>query len=148
MEQLAQDLAGVQETLLTENTRQWVYNPKTLRITREKAPLYKGADERSGVISTVPEGLVARVLDKTDAWYAVELSDGRDPPRTGWINADSVVPVAFGPHPLAGVSPVDAAVRKINALIEAYKNNPYVRITGFSVDISTSPSITVEFEPK
>jgi hypothetical protein len=146
MDAIAKDMATLQR--LTQSPR-WTYNPSTLRITKRQASVYKGADTDSGVLTKLPEGQSVPIVDKAGEWYAITFDNERKP-LTGWVQAGAAVPepVAFGPHPLTGSDVYEAAVEQLQVLKEKYSKNPYVRISGFSVEASLSPAVTVDFEFK
>jgi hypothetical protein len=42
----------------------------------------------------------------------------------------------------------DALLKRAAALRDTYRNNPYIEVTGFSIEIGISPSLTIDFEFK
>lgn len=104
-----------------------------------------GADRNTTVIFKVREGTTLPVLDKANDWYAV-----KDPSnKVGWVHASAATPVG-APEPPEGTqqkvfrSLVEGAAK----MREQYKNNPYVIVKGFSVNISIAPSVELQFEFK
>ena len=80
-----------------------------------------------------------------DDWYAVaKPGPGGAPSTAGWVKAKSVVPIpAQGPGATptsliqSGVEAVfRIAVDGAVGLRDQYKNNPYVTIKGFSIDVA------------
>jgi hypothetical protein len=148
MKVLAKDLATLQGVVQSQSQKQWVYNPSRLRITRPNAPLYKGADSKSQVVTKLPEGTSAAIVDRVGPWYAIKLNDQYQ--QTGWVEAGTVVPepAAFGPYPVTGDDLYERAMEQVKILKKKYEENPYIRITGFSLEVSVPPAISVDFEFK
>jgi uncharacterized protein YgiM (DUF1202 family) len=149
MDGLAKDLSSLQRNVQSAADPKWTYSPGRLRITQSSAAVYKGADFKSGVVTKLPEGSSAPIIDKAGEWYAITVKDGKNP-MTGWVPAGSAAPepAAFGPFPVNGADVYDAAMDQIKALKEKYEKNPYIKITGFSVDVKVPPGVSVEFEFK
>ena len=150
MSVLAKDISSLQSNVDALGRKQWAYMPSRLRIVRSQASIYRGADDDSGVLTKLPEGQTARIVDKAGDWYAIGLDQEVKGQRAGWVPASSVVPepVAFGPSPINKDDIYESIMEQVSAFKEKYKQNPYIRITGFSVDVSLSPGVSVDFEFK
>ncbi|MCY1561653.1 hypothetical protein D9M68_989440 [compost metagenome] len=79
------------------------------------------------------------------------MEKGTDEYAIGWVKeADVDIPVRS--PPFSSVSPkgkpFEESLKYVSDMKEKYKNNPYVRIVGFSVDFSIPPGVSVSFEFK
>lgn len=150
MSTLAKDLSSLQRNVDALGKKQWAYMPSKLRIVRPHTSVYRGADAKSGVLTRLPEGQTARIVDKAGEWYAIGLEQEVKGQNTGWVSASSAAPemIAFGPSPINKDDLYEAIMEQVSAFKEMYSTNPYIKITGFSVDISLSPGVSVDFEFK
>lgn len=157
MDQLAEDLAGLQVELESSTRRAEIatFMQDTgiygVTLTSEDAAIYKGADTRSEVLTQLPEGRTLPVIDKFDGWYAVEIGDKNEKYRAGWVQASDVVPNRIvGLAAMAPRTPdmYHDTMDRVKQLQQKYSDNPYVRISGFSVEIGIPPTVSITFEFK
>lgn len=154
MSDLANDLADLQKDVELVSQKSAADSFATLRrvkITGKSVPVYKGAADFSGILTKLPEGKVLPVVDKAGEWYAVDLEKTNTGYASGWVNASSVVPETYSVQTKT-TSLTDIAYQKVmdkvKELKEKYQNNPYVRVTGFSVDVASPPAVSISFEFK
>lgn len=155
MSGLAGDLASLQADIeaASHDRQAWAYSGSGIthvRLTQTQAPIYKGADKASGVLTKLPEGKTLPVVDKAGEWYAVQLDNGPDNYKAGWIQSGAVVPETFSLASLQtrAADSYQRMMDRVQGLKEKYSSNPYVRITGFSVDITVPPAVSIAFEFK
>lgn len=155
MSGLASDLAGLQADIeaTSYDHQASAYSGggiTRVRLTQAQAAIYKGADKASGVLTKLPEGKTLPVVDKVGEWYAVQLDNGPGEFKSGWIQSGAVVPETFSlaAQQTLAADAYQKIMDKIQRLKEKYSSNPYVRITGFSVDITLPPAVSIAFEFK
>ncbi|MDR7009601.1 SH3 domain-containing protein [Paraburkholderia strydomiana] len=104
---------------------------------------------------TVSKGGKYRVVDKVGDWYAVELNGPLARVNTGWVNAADVSPIKMAagidvpvnsPAAPSTAAVYDVIVQKASQLKEKYRNNPYLSVTGFTVNVGIPPSVGMNFE--
>lgn len=131
-----------------------MYRPRFVNVTADKGTVYTGADAKAAIIQTVQKGQKFKIIDKVTDWYAVAFDQPVHGMDTGWVKAAQVVPQTY--FPVSTVPPdksfTDRIYEKIVASVkvfrDTYEKNPYVRVKGFSVDISVPPSVSISFEFK
>lgn len=155
MSGLANDLAALQGDIeaASHDQQSWAYSGSGItrvRLTQTQAAIYKGADKASGVLTKLPEGKTLPVIDKAGEWYAVRLDNGPGEFKAGWIQSGAVVPETFSlaSQQTLAADAYQKIMDKVQGLKEKYSSNPYVRITGFSVDITVPPAVSIAFEFK
>lgn len=93
------------------------------------------------------KGKTFPVVSQAGGWYAVEFGEPFDGMKTGWLPATAAVPVAQT-NPSAS-STAEAVFVKLTEQAarfkQAYQNNPYVTVSGFTVNV-VPPSVSVNFE--
>lgn len=169
MEDLASDLSQIQQTLQEAQEKQEMYQAyykpgmfwlasdfgkigKQVKVTANDAPIRAGASQKARTVANTSVGKMYNVLDKTGDWYAVRLDKPVGGFDAGWIKASDTVPVV--PHmepPSSSTQPrdiYDAVLDKVNKLKQKYNENPYLTVTGFTVNVGSPPSIGVNFEFK
>ena len=133
----------------------------SLTITADSAGIYKGAAIAAGILDSVSAGRQYPVLDKVGDWYAIALDEPLKGYSSGWVQAAKAVPywnirVAEAPGMAADVTMSPSVterlysqiVASVNAVRLKYEANPYVGISGFSVDMSLPPGVSVLFHFK
>jgi hypothetical protein len=155
MGDIAADLTTLQREVEIGSPKYAAYALPSLRrikLTGKNVPIYKGADQTSGVLMKLSEGKVLPVLDKAGEWYAVGLDQTNTEFKSGWVHASAVVPESYTFQAQQVQSTSDAMYQRVmdrvRGLKEKYQNNPYVRVTGFSVDITVPPAVSIAFEFK
>lgn len=154
MGDIARDLAALQKDVDLVSKKPAGYDFATLKnvkLTGKSVSIYKGAADFSGVVTKLPEGKVLPVVDKAGEWYAVGLDQPSVGYKSGWVHASSVVPETYTlqvPVKSTTESIYQQIMDKVKGFKEKYENNPYVRVTGFSVDISIPPAVSISFEFK
>ncbi len=154
MGDIAKDLATLQKDVDLVSQKPTAYGFATLKgvkLTGKSVPIYKGAADFSGLVMKLPEGKVLPVVDKAGEWYAVGLDQPNIGYKSGWVHASSVVPETYTlqtqTKPTTD-SMYQQIMDKVKGFKEKYENNPYVRVTGFSVDIAIPPAVSISFEFK
>ena len=154
MGDIAADLATLQRDVELVSQKNAAYAlPSLIRVklTGKSVPIYKGADKSSGVVTKLSEGKVLPVVDKAGEWYAVGIDQPNTEFKSGWVHASSVVPETYT-FQAQVKSTTDAMYQqimdKVRGLKEKYQNNTYVRVTGFSVDVTIPPAVSISFEFK
>ena len=127
--------------------------PARLTITAEKAGLLKGAMDSSPAIAYAEKGKTFTIVDKASNWYAVALDKAIDGQNAAWVNASKVVPVSMVLTSNTQTKSYadelyEEILEQVNSFKEKYKSNPYVSVSGFSINISMPPSVSVAFEFK
>ena len=130
-------------------------------ITADSAEIYKGAALNAGIVESVPAGKQFPVLDKVADWYAVALDEPVKGFSTGWVQAAKAVPYWDISMAQAATSRTEVGVSRsmterlysqiaasVNDVRLKYDTNPYVGISGFSVDMSLPPGVSILFQFK
>lgn len=154
--ELARELASLQKEVqaVSESTQQYVKYTTgfgNVRVTAPEAGVYAGAAATADLIRKLPAGENLRVVDKAGDWYAVEMSKQVGEMKGGWVNAADVVPFGTAmtePSATPAEKAYDLVLEKVRRLKVKYDDNPYVRITGFNIDISLPPALSIGFEFK
>jgi uncharacterized protein YgiM (DUF1202 family) len=132
----------------------------SLKVSTNKGAIYAGASDKAKVLTKPKFGETYEVLDKTSDWYAVRLEKPIGGLNSGWINASEVTPEysfnVIGKKIMAvretDKSLLDKAyerlVKSVTEMRNKYEKNPYVSITGFSIDVGIPPSVAISFEFK
>ncbi|MCC5812008.1 MAG: SH3 domain-containing protein [Ectothiorhodospiraceae bacterium] len=157
-DQLAAELAELHEALLLgqqemveASTTEFQQAPNSVTVTAERAPVRAGASDEADEIALLTQGEQLRVIDKVGEWYAVEYA----PMQSGWLSAEGVVPIGMLPlvGPMEGIAAAQRRifrnlVERAASLRDSYSNNPYLSVSGFSIDLSVPPALTISFEFK
>jgi len=130
-------------------------------ITTGAAPVRLGASKSAAISFNAKEGEIFDVVDKVEGWYAIQKVE-----KAGWVNASDIVLRktirSYGESPAeelemamkkAGGESVPEQVfhsltESAGRLRDAYKNNPYLFVKGFSVRMGLAPSVQLNFEFK
>lgn len=162
MEDVATDLANLhQEIQAAYQTKEDILSliDRIITISAENAKVYSGTDVKSAILKTVSKGQEFKVIDKINDWYAVAFEQPEQGMYAGWVNAAEAVPKPSFTEWIEAKesleepkSAKDQIYEKIMTSVKGfrdkYENNPYVTITGFSVNIGVPPSVSVSFEFK
>lgn len=167
LENVATDLSDLHDEIqtiylassdITENEN-IISCPVSVEITGSDAKIFKGADLSADIVFTAQKGQDFKVVDKINDWYAISLGKPVSGINAGWVNASQVVPVPtssfyslINKYTNKQSSVTDRMYREImNSVIgfrDKYKNNPYIKVNGFSIDIGIPPSLSLDFEFK
>jgi len=127
--------------------------PNYVKITNEKGKLRTGADYSAPILMNASKGALYKVIDKVGNWYAVALPKPKEGIESAWVSTTDVTPL---------ISPVQTGYAKqsiiekmyekimesVKKIRDKYQNNPYVSVSGFSIDIGMPPSVSVSFKFK
>ena len=130
-------------------------------ITADSAGVYKGAALDAELFESVSAGKQFPLLDKVGDWYAIALDNPVEGVPAGWVQAAKAVPswdltmvgdVASVAEAAAKPSLTERVYAEITAAVNdvrlKYDKDPYVGITGFSVEMSLPPGVSIMFEFK
>jgi hypothetical protein len=150
---VANDLTKIQDLIDSAQKAPLEKIPRQLVVTAEKAELRKGAMETTPKIAEASEGKLYSVIDKASNWYAVQLEEPIAGQSVAWVSAASVAPMVFFDDIEYQIDSFtngiyEKILNQINSFKDKYKNNPYVNVSGFSINIGTNISATVSFEFK
>lgn len=177
LDELARDLAGLQEELESYRVEQARTNrisgqdrkvlsgvqasgTYTFVVTKKETELRAEPSYSSNVSIRAPEGSVFKALERKDSWYAVEADQsgaaitGQSGTRASkrevlWVPKSDVLEVNISPQ--KEETPAEQIVRIIETvkrIYNKYKDNPYVRLTGFTVTLGSNPSVSFSFQFK
>lgn len=175
LDELAGDLAGLQEELESYRVEQARANRTSGQnggvlsgvkasgtysfvVTRKETGLRAEPSPSSNVLMRVPEGSVFKALEKKDSWYAVEADQsgaaitgqsGASKREVFWLPKSDVLEVNIPPQ--KEETPAEQIVRIIETvkrIYNKYKDNPYVRLTGFTITLGSNPSVSFSFQFK
>ncbi len=167
LREISKDLAGlhqeVKDAYRTQTTQSYAL-PSTalgyrIRITRDQSAIRAGADDSAGVLTKASRGTSFNVIDKVGDWYAVSLlKPTKEGLVSGWVKASMATPevkTLTYMDEATSLSEQNSSIRiyeqitkSVTAIRKKYENNPYVKITGFTVNVAIIPSVTVSFEFK
>ena len=175
LDELARDLAALQEELESYRVEQARTNPApgqngkvlsgvqpsdtyTFVVTKKETELRAEPSFSSNVSMRAPEGSVFKVFEKKDSWYAVEANQsgaaitgqsGASKREVFWLPKSDVLEVNIPPQ--KEETPAEQIVRIIETvkrIYNKYKDNPYVRLTGFTITLGSNPSVSFSFQFK
>ena len=163
---LAKDLAQLHQAVLEAQRKQQAYEMASAKfpwlgvnqitITSPSAGVRAGANDKAPLLLSAQKNQIFPVIDKAGDWYAVALREKIHGVSSGWVRAADSVPTmrAVQTTP-AGQQPSSLADDIFRELTEravrfrdAYRNNPYISVTGFSVNVGVPPSVSISFEFK
>lgn len=170
--QFAADLSSLYRIIYTEYHKQ-VSNllAQSVYVTNPTGAIHSEANKDSQVVKQTTSGETFQVLEETDAWYKVQGSHPYSGVKiTGWVSRDQVssaLNILSNTQLLSEASLnkiiwsisktkfdgiVDdlyqKAVVKATKIQEKWKNNSYIKIKGFDVEVSFPPGVTFTFEFK
>jgi hypothetical protein len=145
--QLNRDLAALMEDVPANSSLPM--RAGTVRIAKDQAPVYLQPNS-SRRIATLSEGNKYPLIGVYDNFIGIKHDDN---PR--WIERThgEVMPAALtGDFTIKSSgwwnSLREDLIERAVKLREKYQNNPYISITGFSIEIGVPPSLTIDFEFK
>ena len=159
IEGFATDLAEVQARIQSANAKaaQVTAAPASWQdgaaVLKDDAVARSEPNKTSTALATLPEGSKVDIVSQTSDWSGVLLSGDTADARVGWVTK-SALGAAAGTYTQADYKSVaddvlDVVIQEAKALLEKTKNNPYVRISGFTTEIGfTGVSLSVQFEFK
>lgn len=159
LKSLSKDLAELQQAVLAAQAQQqaetgahekiWAF-PQKVTVTTSTY-LRAGAAEKAATVILAEKGKTFPVLSQAGEWYAVGFDTPVNGMNSAWIKAAAAVPTG---HEQTAQSSSSAADKVFETLTERaarfkqnYQNNPYVGVTGFSVNV-LPPSVSINFEFK
>jgi hypothetical protein len=158
---VASDLAAMQKEIQSASSdakiQQEFAGPRGFQyvtITRDNASLQYGADKSATLYSKATAGQTFKVVDKASDWYAVKLETPGKGIDAAWVNAADVTPNfrTLGSTTEKNANVTDRLYEQIMESVkkvkDKYDRNPYVSVSGFSVNVGIPPSVTVSFEFK
>lgn len=163
---LAKDLAELQQAVLAAQKQQQAGIDKmnvfsqagvaSITVTSAYAKVRAGAADGAPPLAQIAAGKKFRVVDKMDNWYAVSLDKPIKGLQTGWVSAADAVPMLAGgdviPSLVQQQTASEAVFRSLTEhaarLRQAYKDNPYVSVSGFQVNVGAPLSVSINFEFK
>jgi|JI8StandDraft_1071087.scaffolds.fasta_scaffold20422_3 hypothetical protein len=124
-----------------------------LEVTSQ-ASLKDGASLSSKTLGIAEPGTKLSVIGQAGEWFAVDLSQ-KNPlvksseKKAAWISAKNVTPQIVSKTQSVGFIEDlhKKLLDKVFEIRKEFQNNPYVRVSGFSVS-TTPPSLTMNFEFK
>ncbi len=150
---LAHDLAEMQGAVNASHSEllaAYASANHTVTVTDENAAIYSNANTTSSVVATPDVGDPLKVLGKTGDWLQVQPIKSGNADSSGWITSDAVGPMQS--NAAMSTSTSEALFRKLTDMAsqmrDEYRNNPYISIKGFDVEIGLVPSISLNFEFK
>lgn len=99
-------------------------------------------------------GQTYKMIDKTNDWYAVQIEKPTKGVEAAWVNASDVAPKiqqlasTLSENKNAADRIYEQIMDSVKKVKDKYDQNPYVSVSGFSVDIGIPPSVSVSFEFK
>ena len=155
----AKDLASVQAKIYAANANGarmtaapalWHQN---LTVLTGNAVVRMKPSMASSAVATLPEGSQVEIVSQTGDWSGVLLDSGTSEARVGWVPSSSMEKTS-GSYTQADYTSLagevlDTVIEEAKGLLERTKDNPYVRISGFTTEIGlTGVSLSVQFEFK
>ena len=139
-------LAAPQSLTFTSST-------ETVKITGIKPAIRLGAAQSAVSLFMATPGQTFQVVDKASDWYAIRLAQPVQGYSSGWVSAADVVPTnSFGKEPAKASSVAEDVFRKLteqaSRLRDTYRNNPYIAVSDFAVNVGVPPSVSINFEFK
>ena len=174
LQELSKDLASLhaevqeatkQQTFAAAAAEVWNAKAATdVTVSKHETKIFTGANSNAAVLTKATQGESFPVVDKVGDWYAVALpnpeliADMKKNPaliadlKGGWISASDVVPerkpvsASTAPSTSSGAEIYNKILEKIKAIRDTYENNPYVSVSGFSINLGIPPSVDISFE--
>lgn len=148
-ERLSHQLAAMQHVV--ENSRgpeYAAYGLAKATIAASDATIHADASSSSAVVRKPQVGDEVKLLGREGNWYRVETIGPAVPNYKGWIQTRAVETSGYATATYSS----DALFQKLTDMAldirDEYQNNPYIRISGFDVEIGLPPSVTINFEFK
>lgn len=129
--------------------------PEKVAVDKDNTTLW--ASEPIGPSTTTmhaPRGTEAPVKNAVQGWYQVELNN-----NSWWVQTSDVAPTGpvrriYTAGTTAAADPtwlgqqIEKLMKSASAFRDSYKDNPYVVVHGFSINVGVPPSVNVDFEFK
>lgn len=155
----AKDLASVQAKIQAANANGARIAGVPADRRDESAVLQKNVVVRSepnddgDAVGQLSKGSQVEVVTRSGKWSGVLLGSGTSDARVGWVMSENVdaAATAYTQAEYASFAGdvLDTVVSQAQALLDRYRNNPYVRISGFTTEVGmTGVSLSVQFEFK
>lgn len=145
IEELASDLEAIEDEVRAAS----VSANDMAAILAEVEEIRVQPREDAAPLRTAKPGEAFTVNGRFGDWYSVELSPPVQSSKSGWLPARAAR-IEVQQSPPANGSFADRAVGKLLSMVrnmrEKYRDNEYVRVTGFTVDVGLPPSVSVGFE--
>lgn len=153
---ISKDLAKLQRMVVEvqgQVTAQQMFRADEVKITGVKPTVRLGATQTAAALFTPKPGQTFQVIDKTEDWYAIRLLEPVQGFSSGWVSAAEVVPTSSANKgTVKQTSFADDAFRQLTEqaakMRDSYRNNPYVAVSGFAVNVGIPPSVSINFEFK
>ena len=163
---LAKDLAQLHQAVLEAQRKQQAYEMAVTKfpalgvnqitVTNQSAGVRAGANDKAALLQNASMNQTFPVIDKAGDWYAVSLPEKIKGVSSGWVRAADAVPTmrivqttAPGQQPSSFADDIFRDLTERAARFrETYRNNPYISVAGFSVNVGVPPSVSITFEFK
>ncbi|MGH9437302.1 MAG: SH3 domain-containing protein [Terriglobia bacterium] len=151
LEKLSHELAEMQSVVEASSSGSFATHTtsENATVTSSNAAIHAGANASSPVVTRPQVGEEIKLAGREGNWYKVESSEARGPKAKGWIETTKVEPFAAVS---ANTYSSDALFQKLTEMAskirDEYKDNPYIRVTGFDVEIGVPPSVTINVQFK
>jgi hypothetical protein len=151
MDEFAKDLADMQSIVSKEQmtfaASKAYFSTNVATVSDEHSPLHSAPAETSTVVGISDPGQQFRVLERNGTWYRVEPTEASQGSLSGWIRAEDL----SGPYATDAYQYEDMFTRlakKAKQIKDRWRNNPYISVTGFTVEVGLPPSVSIDFEFK
>jgi hypothetical protein len=157
LDELSSDLSALHKSVLEAQNKQQApdslirsSNVEEIEVTKNFADIFAGASNDAKGLYKAPKGDTFKVIDKVNGWYAVKLNKQTSGLDAGWIKASDGVPLLAKTEIL--ISPLSRSEDIYDTLLDGankvkgkYKNNAYISVTGFSINVGVPPSVSISF---
>lgn len=152
LSKLHKEVMAIQQTYFMKGMVAYgQYQPDYRFVLTKNTKIYSGAATFADPLYEKSHGAIFNVVDKMPGWYAVELGESVHGISVGWVQAGTGVPEI--------IAAVETSKQNVGGAYEAltlaakkfrdkFQNNPHIRVTGFSINISMSPGLSLDFEFK
>jgi hypothetical protein len=153
MNKLDSDLAKFQAEIQSSSRQATAWSPigKNIEVTSDFASVLGGAKQSATKEFAVKRGDKLLVLDKATDFYAVAADNG----KTGWIAAGDVKPdfVKLGAVEDDTTQEDNSVTARLFQTLtedavrfrDAYKDNKYLHVSGFTVHTGVPPAVDLSF---
>jgi len=158
LDDLSRDLAQLQKAVLDAQAKQQIVEAKATNgfkypdMVTLIAPtsLRVGATEKSPALVKASKGDSFPIVEHVGDWYSVKLDKPINGVKAGWLPAAATIPTAQ-PVSAQSTSLADQIFSELTGQAarfrQSYQNNPYISVTGFTVNV-LPPSVAINFEFK
>lgn len=145
LKELSRDLADMHQALVKAQTS-LTSGSEFVAVEVQSAEIHSTPNPSSAVLARVEAGEPFRVVQRSGDWYQVES----DANSSGWLKADAVRPLSSTvPASQSSTERLFAELTdKAARLRDRYRDNEYISISGFTIEISVPPSVSIDFEFK